>query len=729
LTQYELRRNGVRLPLARLPLDLLIILVQRPGELVTREELAALLWHEKATMIDTQAGLNNAVNRLRSLLNDNAQHPKYIETIIGKGYRFVAASLTQEVSSPVVEAPGVDDPVGEGPAAQTLPENLSLSQPLSKNPAFQNFRKARFAAAVIAAPLLFAIVSWRFVSGTKGDGQRFRAEQVTTNDGGNRVNVAAISPAGQAVVYADSAGFFARDLRDGVVRVLKLPDDLHAETITWSPDDSVVFFGGFRNSEAQWQIWSFRLLTGTIRRIVVDGRHPAISPNGEYIAFTGEKESDIQVSKVDGESRRRLAGKEKNVRVVSLAWSNDSHHIFSLEEARNRGLDPVETPETEHHYSKRWVSRTFPEGRETAGGPADQFDSLASSSESKLYLLSGHVSKDGVQGLGVWWVETSPRTGGFVSRPTLIVPCAQSTPTSLSVSRDGARIAAVLEKGEADVYLADGQISPLRNRRRLTLDSRRDFPNAWMPDSQAVLFESDRSGRFHLYRQRIDTANPELLTDLAGEQISSITTPDGRWILFRQMSGDRVKVWNGLYRIPIEGGAPIKIPTEKESTEVRCPKAGALCVTRTVFPDRLIRFSTLDPLTGVETPAAEIPWTPVVAGDWALAPDRSVVALPGHSLDNPEIRIVSLNRSAPARVLAVKSPGQLWGLHWANTGFGWLAEIRIRDAHLLTHIDSDGRVTELYRTAYNTWALPSPDGSKLAYLDYTTDRNVWVWKH
>jgi len=710
----------MRLPLARLPLDLLIVLVEREGQLVTREELANLLWGEKATLVDTQAGLNNAINRLRSLLNDDAQHPRYIETVFGKGYRFVAASLAHEADLPAATALVTPEPLPEQTSPPKYPPKLQEAKTII------NGRPVIF--WLTATAILISFGAWRFLSGSKANSEPFRAEQITTNDGDNRVNVAAISPSGQTVVYSDASGIFARTLRDGMVHILNFPTDLYAESIAWSADDDAVFVGGFRKTEAQWQIWRFRLLAGAGQKVVLNGRHPAVSPNGEHLAFTNENESDIQVSESDGVNRRLFAGQKKNTRILSLAWSDINSRIFSLEEARNHGFNPVDHPEMELHFSKRCVSRIFPDGQVTAEHKADQFDSLASSSDGKLYLLSSHMWKDGSNSLGIWSVETDHQTGAFASSPVLMVPSPDHTLTSLSLSRDGTRIATVLEKGEADVYLTDSQIRPIQNRRRLTLDSRRDFPNGWTPDSKAVIFESDRSGRFHIYRQGMDSPTPELLTDMAGEQVFSTPTPDGRWILFRQMSGDRVKTWKGLYRIPIEGGASIKIQTERASAEVRCPKIGAVCVTRTVVANRPIRFSALDYLTGAERLLAETPWVPVVPGDWDLAPDGSAVALPGHALDQPEIRIVSLNSKSALRVVAVKSPGQLWGLHWDNTGFGWLAEIRINDAHLLAHIDAAGRVEELYRTAYNTWALPSPDGRKLAYLDYTTDRNVWLWK-
>ena len=85
----ELRREGMRVRLEGQPLAILQFLLDRPGELVTREELQNKLWPED-TFVDFEHSLNAAVKRLRSALNDSANRPRYIETLARRGYRFVA---------------------------------------------------------------------------------------------------------------------------------------------------------------------------------------------------------------------------------------------------------------------------------------------------------------------------------------------------------------------------------------------------------------------------------------------------------------------------------------------------------------------------------------------------------------------------------------------------------------------------------------------------------------
>ena len=89
---------GQRTPLREQPLQLLLALLERPGELITREELTSRLW-PAGTFVDFDRGLNKAMNHLREALSDSAEHPQFIETLPRKGYRFIAP-VTQDAQHP-----------------------------------------------------------------------------------------------------------------------------------------------------------------------------------------------------------------------------------------------------------------------------------------------------------------------------------------------------------------------------------------------------------------------------------------------------------------------------------------------------------------------------------------------------------------------------------------------------------------------------------------------------
>ena len=88
-TLGELRRQGVRIKLNAQPFQVLVMLLQRPGELLSREEISRELWPD-GTFVDYEHGVNSAVNRIREALGDTAGNPRFIETLARRGYRFVA---------------------------------------------------------------------------------------------------------------------------------------------------------------------------------------------------------------------------------------------------------------------------------------------------------------------------------------------------------------------------------------------------------------------------------------------------------------------------------------------------------------------------------------------------------------------------------------------------------------------------------------------------------------
>jgi TolB-like protein/DNA-binding winged helix-turn-helix (wHTH) protein/Tfp pilus assembly protein PilF len=105
LFSKELRKHGVPLRLGGHALSILLILLERPGEILTRDEIQKRLWRAD-TFVDFQHGLNTAMKKLRAILDDTADNPRYIETIPRVGYRFVAL-VHEEASQPAEAAPEV----------------------------------------------------------------------------------------------------------------------------------------------------------------------------------------------------------------------------------------------------------------------------------------------------------------------------------------------------------------------------------------------------------------------------------------------------------------------------------------------------------------------------------------------------------------------------------------------------------------------------------------------
>jgi len=117
LVSEELRRNGLKLKLSGQPFQVLAILLERPGRVVTRDELQKRLWPD--TFVDVDHNLNTAINKIREMLGDSAENPRYVETLPRRGYRFIHPLATPSASGMPAE-PGLEDSESARPVQRTL---------------------------------------------------------------------------------------------------------------------------------------------------------------------------------------------------------------------------------------------------------------------------------------------------------------------------------------------------------------------------------------------------------------------------------------------------------------------------------------------------------------------------------------------------------------------------------------------------------------------------------
>jgi len=120
--RYELRRRGQPLKLEKVPMELLILLAEREGQLVTREEIVQRLWGDDV-FVDTRQGINTAVRKIRLALKDDPDNPRILQTVFGKGYRLVAPVTI--AADPAQAAPTRADHETRAEAGSPLPPSAS----------------------------------------------------------------------------------------------------------------------------------------------------------------------------------------------------------------------------------------------------------------------------------------------------------------------------------------------------------------------------------------------------------------------------------------------------------------------------------------------------------------------------------------------------------------------------------------------------------------------------
>jgi DNA-binding winged helix-turn-helix (wHTH) protein len=263
--RFELLRHGKALRVERKPLELLILLVSRQGQLVTRGEIAQRLWSSEV-FVDTEHGINTAIRKLRYLLRDDSEGPKFIQTVTGKGYRFLAPVST-------VEEAGPPEPVES--TSSTVPVNL----PQAKRSKLGWYLGAGFCALLA-------------LGGTGIYRLRHRAPEISYTQ--------------------------LTDFTDSAVQPALSPDG-----------HMLAFIRGSDTFMTSDQIYVKMLPNGEPRRVTDDQRVKyglTFSPDGSEIAYTvleGPMFSTYEVSALGGEPRLLM----KNA--AGLVWLNPQKLLFS----------------------------------------------------------------------------------------------------------------------------------------------------------------------------------------------------------------------------------------------------------------------------------------------------------------------------------------------------------------------------------------------------------------
>ena len=142
--RFELRRNGRALKLERIPLELLLLLAERQGAVVTRQEIIDRLWG-KDVFVDTEHGINTAIRKIRQILKDDPEQPRFVQTVTGKGYRFIAETNGHIKTMPAIS----ESTLGE--------EALENNESAGKNAHVETGALGRLGGAEVSRRTRFAI--------------------------------------------------------------------------------------------------------------------------------------------------------------------------------------------------------------------------------------------------------------------------------------------------------------------------------------------------------------------------------------------------------------------------------------------------------------------------------------------------------------------------------------------------------------------------------------------
>ena len=260
----ELRKQGRRIKLQEQPFQVLAALLEKPGELVTREELRQRIWSDD-TFVDFDHSLNKAINKVREVLGDSSSNPRYVETLPRRGYRFIA---------PVESVGGQKQLDGSPPAEPDQPLRTS---------------RWTLATKVVAGVAVLAVAlaaTWWLIRAPAGEPASPYKLTPLTFDSGLSYQPS-ISPDGRFVVFAsdraDQGNLDLWTLQIGGGEPVQLTSDPADEyEPSFSPDGTRIAFRSDRNGGG---IYVVPALGGAQRPIAEGGHWPKFSPDGALIAY------------------------------------------------------------------------------------------------------------------------------------------------------------------------------------------------------------------------------------------------------------------------------------------------------------------------------------------------------------------------------------------------------------------------------------------------------------
>jgi DNA-binding winged helix-turn-helix (wHTH) protein len=234
----SLEKHGVRVRLPRQPARILTFLAQRAGTVITREELREQVWASD-TFVDFEHGLNAAINKLRQALGDSAEKPRFIETLPGQGYRFVAAVRTEPPKQATQEASAPEPVRALSPIQVPAPTPRGISWPVL------------LAVGALAAGLLVT-ATWVIARREPSPVRLLRAKFIIPAPDGFAFQPAgvrqafAISPDGSRLAFTATGndGQFRLWIRDlASLEAREVPAARGAHTVFWSPGSEALYFG------------------------------------------------------------------------------------------------------------------------------------------------------------------------------------------------------------------------------------------------------------------------------------------------------------------------------------------------------------------------------------------------------------------------------------------------------------------------------------------------------
>jgi Tol biopolymer transport system component/DNA-binding winged helix-turn-helix (wHTH) protein len=571
LLKCELRKEGLRIRLERKPWQLLVALLERRGETVTRSELEKRLWPE-GLFVDFEHGINVAVKKLRSALLDSVDDPRYILTLPGEGYRFIAQA--EEVATPSRdEALPTIAPRDSAAQAATLAERFA-GLPAGSSILLPDAGRQKVETLSLAAVLVILVFAagfglyWPRVRHLAVAGAGMTITRIIPDEETHVSAGTSISPDGKYVAYQiDRDGkrtIWVRQLATGsAIAVAEVPANVRGTT-TFSRDGNFLYY------HRGLEIFRVPTLGGEARKVTdrVNGS-VCFSPDGGLMAYVRNLTEDrvaMYVADADGSNEHMLVERQRPASwfMFACSWSPDGRRIgigggtTVGQDAYNTILAVDAASGTTAQLSERqwnfvggvnWLADNTGIVFEASerGEPSQLYElSLADGSVRRITtdLNSGYgwwttvVADDGETAVAVrqvtkahlWTVPGGDPSGG----QQLKAGTGTDGFGGVTSIPDGRVLFSSIATGSYALWILDpsGSTSP----RRITRDEfTAQFPTV-TPDGRFVVFVGKTGSRYVVYRAALDGSDVKIVSsgNTAGNPVA---TPDSRSVFFYTAKG------------------------------------------------------------------------------------------------------------------------------------------------------------------------------------------------
>jgi len=697
----ELRRQGKRVKLQEQPFQVLVVLLQRAGNVVTREELRSQIWSED-TFVDFDNSLNTAINRIREALGDSADNPRFIETLPRRGYRFIGDVDIQTTTQ------------------SSLPE--PRNKPANAGRPWTTWRP--IGVAMLAVLVIAAIVAerflWRRPSQLNLSIASPALQRLTTNSPQNPINSSAISPDGKYLAYSDETGVYLRFLATGELHSI-LSRTSKVTSLAWFPNGSQLV-ASWATAAGKKQLWALSFLGGNPRQLSDEGFAPSVSRDGSQIVFLkgadfADRGHEIWLMRSNGADQRKLVSFPEG-QLSTPVWSPDGRWIAYVK--RNAGPYAEETS-IELFDVKQDTNRIILSDQQVTGWGMSWLP------DARL-VYAVYESLPNRDSSNFWAARIDLNRGRFLEAPTRIT-AGDGFVVQSSNTFDGKRLAFNRVRPQANVYVADFSAKQLRlgTPRQLTVDDADDLPFDWTLDSKAVLFVSNRTGTENIFLQRTDETSARMLFSDGERKTIGRLSPDGNQVLYlvSRIPGDDSQMVR-LMQVPINGGPPKLVLEAPGLDNYQCSRAPAnVCVFSQANQGDLV-FSVFDLAVAKPRELGKLHrggnW------NWSFSPDGTLIAVTNFGADDNRIQVLPLS-GRPAYGLAVKHRTGFNSVDWAADSKGlFVGSNPTGSRQTLLYVDLAGNAHEIWQmdSVQPGWAVPSRNGKYVAMPKTRINSNVWM---